>query len=105
MSVIANTTVISNFASIRHLDLLRLLFGVLYISTEVYEEIQTRIEEGYQFYIGIHQVIYPFVQDGWIRLTGITDEEEIRLFGQLPSRLHGGEASCLAIARHRGGYS
>jgi len=102
MSIIANTTVISNFASIRHLDLLRQLFGVLYISTEVYEEIQEGIEEGYQFYIGIHQVISLFVQDGWIRLTGVTDEEEIRLFGQLPSRLHGGEASCLAIARHWG---
>lgn len=31
MSVISNTTVISNFASINQLDLLRRLFGALYI--------------------------------------------------------------------------
>jgi hypothetical protein len=47
MSVIANTTVISNFASINQLDLLRRLFGALYISTEVYEEIRIGLEEGY----------------------------------------------------------
>ena len=47
MSVIANTTVISNFASINQLDLLRRLFGALYISTEVYEEIRIGLVEGY----------------------------------------------------------
>jgi predicted nucleic acid-binding protein len=59
MSVIANTTVISNFASIRYLDLLRQLFGVLSISTEVYEEIQAGIEEGYQFYMGTKPSLDP----------------------------------------------
>jgi predicted nucleic acid-binding protein len=49
MTVIANTTVISNFASINQLDLLRRLFGALYISTEVYEETRIGLEEGYQF--------------------------------------------------------
>jgi predicted nucleic acid-binding protein len=48
MSVIANTTVISNFASVNQLDLLRWLFGALYISTEVYAEIQAGLEEGYR---------------------------------------------------------
>ena len=32
----------------------------------------------------------------------MVDEEELRLFRSLPRRLHRGEASCLAIARHRG---
>jgi predicted nucleic acid-binding protein len=32
----------------------------------------------------------------------MADEAEIALFGELPSRLHRGEASCLVIARHRG---
>jgi predicted nucleic acid-binding protein len=102
MSVIANTTLISNFASISQLDLLRRLFGALYISTEVYEEIQSRLEEGYQFYAGIDQMTHPFVHDGWIRLTSMADEAEIGLYGEIPSRLHRGEASCLVIARHRG---
>lgn len=39
MSVISNTTVISNFASIGQLDVLRQLLGSLAISTEVYHEI------------------------------------------------------------------
>jgi predicted nucleic acid-binding protein len=102
MSVIANTTVISNFASVNQLNLLRRLFGALYISTEVYAEIQTGLEEGYQFYAAIDHIIHPFVHDGWIRLTSMADEAEIGLYGALPARLHQGEASCLVIARHRG---
>ncbi|MBC8492779.1 MAG: hypothetical protein H8D43_03255 [Chloroflexi bacterium] len=37
MNVITNTTVLSNFAAIDQLDLLRQLYGVVYIPTEVYE--------------------------------------------------------------------
>jgi hypothetical protein len=69
MSVIANTTVVSNFASINQLNLLRRLFGALYISTEVYDEIQSGLEEGYQFCTGIDQMIHPFVQDGWTAIS------------------------------------
>ena len=69
MSVIINTTVLSNFAIINELDLLRQLFGTIYIPTEVYEEVQVGLEEGYHFYRGIDQLIHPFVEDGWIRLT------------------------------------
>lgn len=66
MSVISNTTVISEFASTNQLDLLRRLFGALYISTEVYEEIQIGLEEGYQFYIGIDQMAHPsFTMGGY----------------------------------------
>jgi predicted nucleic acid-binding protein len=36
MSVIANTTVLSTFASISQLDLLHRLYDTLHISTEVY---------------------------------------------------------------------
>ena len=101
MSIISNTTVISNFASIGHLDLLRRLYDVLYISTEVFEEIQAGLEEGYRFYRDIELLIYPFAEEGWLRLTSMADTEEFRLFGALPPRFHQGEASCLAIARHR----
>ena len=51
MSVIVNTTVISNFASIGQLSLLERLYGVLYVSVEVHQEIQLGLEEGYRFYV------------------------------------------------------
>jgi len=92
MSVISNTTVISNFASIDQLDVLRQLYGSLAISIEVYHEIQVGLEEGYRFYEGIEQVIHPFISDGWIHLISMTDEQELRYFHDLPSRLHRGEA-------------
>ena len=101
MSVVSNTTVLSNFASIGQLDLLHRLHGTLYISTEVYEEIQGGLEEGYQFYRGIDTLVFPLAEEGWIHLTSMADTHELRLFGTLPSRLHRGEASCLAIAHHR----
>jgi predicted nucleic acid-binding protein len=101
MSVIVNTTVLSNFASIDQLVLLRQLFTTLHLSTHVYEEIQRGLDEGYQFYAGIDQHIAPFVPDGWLRLTSLTGDHELQLFGALPPRLHRGEASCLALAQHR----
>ena len=101
MSVISNTTVISNFASIGQLDVLRHLYGSLAISIEVYHEIQVGFEEGYRFYEGIERVISPFSSDGWIQLISMTDEQELRYFHDRPSRLHSGEASSLAIARQR----
>jgi predicted nucleic acid-binding protein len=101
MSVISNTTVISNFASIGQLDVLQQLFGSLAISTEVYHEIEVGLEEGYRFYEGIDQVMSPFSSGGWIQLTSMTDDQELRSFHEMPARLHRGESSCLAIARHR----
>jgi len=101
MSVISNTTVISNFASIGQLDVLRQLFGSLAISIEVYHEIEVGLEEGYRFYEGIDQVMSPFSDSGWIELTSMVDDQELRSFHEMPARLHRGESSCLAIARHR----
>lgn len=101
MSVIANTTTISNFACIKQLDVLQQLYGNIQISIEVYKEIQQGLEEGYQFYAPLEKQIYPFEKSGWIKLTNMIDEHEFRLFGELPSRLHSGEASSLAIAYHR----
>lgn len=102
MSIISNTTVISNFACIGKTDILRQLHREIYISTEVYEEIQTGLEEGYLFYDPVVDKIYPFATSGWIKLTSMSDDREFRLFGNLPPRLHKGEASCLSIAHHRG---
>lgn len=101
MSIISNTTVLSNFAIIGHLELLHQLYSKVYIPTEVYEEIQNGFEEGYHFYAGIEKLIYPFVEDGWLRLTSVFSEDELRFLGTLPRRLHAGESACLAIAQQR----
>ena len=101
MKTLANTTVISNFAAINHLDLLRSLLGRLYVSTEVYEEIRNGLEEGYDFYEGFDKQIFPFSDDGWIELVSLEGQEELRRFGRMPKRLDRGEASCLAIAQER----
>jgi predicted nucleic acid-binding protein len=102
MSVIVDTTVLSNFASIGQLDVLRQLYGSLAISTDVYDEIQAGLAEGYRFYEGIEQWVEPLAEGGWIHLTSMSHEPELRYFRELPTRLHRGENSSLAIARHRG---
>jgi predicted nucleic acid-binding protein len=102
VKTLANTTVVSNFAAVGRLDLIRQLHARLYISNEVYEEIRDGLEEGYDFYAGIDTQIHPFDEAGWIELVSMAEDEELRLFRSLPRRLHRGEASCLAIARHRG---
>ncbi|RIK25134.1 MAG: hypothetical protein DCC55_40825 [Chloroflexi bacterium] len=101
MSIISNTTVISNFASVDQLDVLQRLYGSIYISSEVFAEVQTGLDEGYQFYQDIHQNIYPAASTGWIVLTSMVTEQELALFASLPGKLHAGEASCLAIALYR----
>jgi predicted nucleic acid-binding protein len=102
VSVVADTTVLSNFAGAGQLDLLRRLFGELYLPTEVLGEIRAGLEEGYRFYEGLEALVHPLAEDGWLRLTGLRDEQEVRAFGAVPRSLHGGEAACLAIALRRG---
>jgi len=102
MRVIVNTTVISNFASIGQLDVLRQLYGALAMATEVYDEIQAGLAEGYRFYEGMEQWVEPLAEGGWLQLTSLSQEQELRYFRELPARLHRGEMASLAIARHRG---
>ena len=101
MSTIANTTVISNFACIGQLALLQRLYCKLYISVQVYEEIQAGLDEGYRFYTSFENQIFPFSQRGWIYLVSMEHAEEFQQFRQFPARLHSGEASCIAIAHYR----
>ena len=102
MRVIVNTTVISNFVSIGQLDVLRQLYGSLAMSTDVYDEIQAGLAEGYRFYEGLELWVKPLAEGGWIHLTSLSHEQELRSFRGLPARLHRGEVASLAIARHRG---
>jgi predicted nucleic acid-binding protein len=101
MSVISNTTVLANFAAIDALDSLRSLFREVFLSTEVHQEIQRGLEEGYSFYSDIEKVLHPVKEDGWLRLTSLSTDHEVLIFSGLPAQLHAGEASCLAIAQQR----
>ena len=101
MSVIANTTLISNFASVGQLQLLRLPWEKMYLSDQVFNEIQAGLMQGYEFYTGIEQLIFPFSQTGWLHLTAPNTMDEFLALAKLLDKLHSGEASCLAIAYHR----
>ncbi|MGE0084888.1 MAG: hypothetical protein AB7S75_10730 [Desulfococcaceae bacterium] len=101
MTVIANTTVISNFSAIGQITLLYRIHRKIHISVQVYEEIQKGLEEGYLFYTGMENNINPFSESGWIHLTSMSENKEFRLFGRLSSHLGKGESSCLSIAAHR----
>jgi predicted nucleic acid-binding protein len=101
MSVIANTTVISNFAAVEQLELLHTRFGILYISDHVFEEIQNGLTQGYTFYANLDKYIFPFSETGWLHLISLNTSDEFQMYGNLLSTLHGGEASCLSIAFHR----
>ena len=100
MDTLANTTVLSNFAAVSRLDVLRELLGRLYIPNEVYEEILNGLEEGYDFYNTVEAEIYPLAEAGWIEVVSM-DDGELRIFHSLPRRLYHGEAACLAMAQHR----
>ncbi len=101
MTVIANTTIISNFAAVGQLDLLRTCWSAVHIPERVYDEIQNGLLQGYEFYAGIDRWVYPFSNNGWLRLTTITSPKEVQLFGKLLASLHPGEAACLSIAHYR----
>jgi hypothetical protein len=101
VAVITNTTLISNFAGIGRLDLLRQCWDSLYIPEQVFAEIQEGRLQGYTFYDNIELEISPFVPDGWLQMTSLQSQNEFRLFGKLLGDLHHGEATCLAIATQR----
>lgn len=101
MNVILNTTILSNFARVGRLDLLQAVLGNVYISTEVYAEVQDGLAEGYEFYSALEELIHLPEGEQWLKLTAPTDEE-LHVFTNLLGALHRGEASCIAIAVSRG---
>ena len=101
MAVIANTTVLSNYAAAGQLELLRRLWGKVYVPDQVYDEIQEGLRCGYDFYTGIDQLMFPFSETGWLHLIALQSPDEFRSFGELVSTLQSGEAACLSIAYHR----
>jgi predicted nucleic acid-binding protein len=102
MSILINTTILSNFAAVGRLDLLQALYKTVLIAHPVYEEIQRGWEEGYNFLADLEAHIFPFYPDGWLHLVGLEGQAELALYQTIPTKLHRGEAVSLTIAAQRG---
>jgi predicted nucleic acid-binding protein len=99
---ILDTTVLSNFAAVEGLDLLRLHFESAYIASAVYEEVRRGIEDGYSFLTDVDAHIIPLSPHGWIRVVLLETNAEAEMLRSLPPELDHGEAVSLAIAKVRG---
>lgn len=101
MQVIANTTILSNFAEQRRLDLLQRIWPVVHLPDQVYIEIQNGLQAGYNFYDDLTRLVYPLHEEGWLHLTTLRGVEELESYAELQEYLHAGEAACLSVAFHR----
>ncbi len=91
--ILLDNTVLSNFALVGELQLLEEYCGDRGATTShVFREFEKGVKEG--FFINIEL--------GWIRRLNFEGEKERQLFENLSKKLGVGEASCLAIAMHRG---
>ncbi len=87
--VLVDNTVLSNFAKVNRLDLLKRAFEKLYVTEQVFEE----------FKLGIKRGVLPNISLDFEVLK--LDGEKIELYNSLRVKLGKGEASCLAIAKNR----
>lgn len=87
--VLVNNTVLSNFAKVNRLDLLKRAFEKLYVTEQVLEE----------FKLGVKRGVLPNVSLDFEVLK--LRDDEIELYNSLRVKLGKGEASCLAIAKNR----
>jgi len=91
VSLLVNSTVLSNFAGVGHLDLLRQAVEGRAGTTEaVVAEFTAGAELGY----------FPADPLAWLPRVHMTDDDAIA-YERLRRHLAAGEASCLAIAEHR----
>ena len=100
MDTILNTTILSNFASVDALNLIKRLFGVVYTTHEVHEEILRGISRGYQYLEDVDHEM-SFDGTGWLRVIAICSHTEHQSMKDLLKRLGLGESSCIAIAKSR----
>ena len=91
MKTLTNTTVLSNFAAVQRLDLLRLRWGELYIAYSVYGELQAGLQVGYNFLVDFEEYVFPTSPAGWIHVVELEGEEEPALYKSMPARLHRGK--------------
>jgi predicted nucleic acid-binding protein len=94
MSVIVNNTALSNLASVNSLELLKGVFERVYLTPEVYREVENGVHLGRRYLEYIKLTVG--VQD-WLLMTDL-ERREIELYNSLKKKVDIGEASCLAIA-------
>ena len=100
MNVVINNTVLSNFASVERLALIRRLFKIVYTTSEVHQEILTGISAGDNFLMEIDKNIsFGKGGKGWIEIIPIKTQEEHLLSDSLMKNLHAGEATCITVAK------
>ncbi|MDQ1328116.1 MAG: hypothetical protein QG641_1401 [Candidatus Poribacteria bacterium] len=97
MSVIANNTVLSNLALVNRLDLLKSVSEIIYLTPDVYREIENGILCGHNYQMRTKMEIE---RNKWLLVTVLDDSENTILL-KLPDKLHLGEASCLAVSKNR----
>jgi predicted nucleic acid-binding protein len=88
--VLLDTTVLSNFAHIKRMDLLRLALPDAMTTPHVVTELKRGIASGH----------VPTCDCGWLEVVELTPSEEISL-AHVRLVLDDGEASCIAVALER----
>jgi predicted nucleic acid-binding protein len=96
---IFDTTVLSNFAAVKRLDLLATRYqDVAFTTIEVIDELRKGVKAGYVYLDPILQAFKRNDPDNWISILGAQSATERRLRIEFDDRLDPGEASCLALA-------
>ena len=92
MTLIADTTVLSNFALVQRPELLSMTGSEVITAAQVMEEIRRGVERG----------ILPPCDWQWLPICILDTPEEVQLFENISRHLGQGKAACLALAAHRG---
>lgn len=91
MPVIADTTVLNNFAQIRRTDPLRVAHPDLGAPNAVWNELD----------LGVRRGLVPACDWSWLKIVELTEREQVRA-AEIGRELGPGEAACLAVAASRG---
>ena len=75
MSQVVNNTVLTNLCLVDRLDILRALFGKVYVTHEVREEVLRGLDEGHRFMSQAEREI-GVGADAWLELVGFDTPAE-----------------------------
>jgi predicted nucleic acid-binding protein len=97
--IISDTTLISNFASVKRIDLLVEVLGhPLFTTAQVVDEISAGVRAGYKALVQAESLL--LTENSPFEILAL-NPEELQSFRNARLRLHAGEARCLAVALHR----
>jgi len=96
MTLIANTTVLSNFALVQRPELIRIGCP---------EDVVTAAQVMEEIRLGVDRQVLPSCDWDWLPVRTLNTPVEVRVFEQVHRRLGQGEAACLALAMSRGSSS